>query len=234
MLKVIIEEIKENKEGIEIKANNNENNDVIQKKAGKKGKKRKSKVSHKKEKEKENENDVIKIEDINLEENINIEKKPTDKIRKIKNKTLISKSSMPSESKEDTLNTADKSVEEKGNMLEKTGKKGGKKKGKLLSKSSRPKDNQVELLISDYTEEDKKDMPSYIKIGKWIKKNIKYVLTYVGLNDITATEIIQEKIVKIKVFQNLKILQKKKQNQNILRMIKEVISHRYMIMVQMN
>ena len=152
-----IEEIKENKEGIEIKANNNENKDVIQKKAGKKGKKRKSKVSHKKEKEKENENDVIKIEDINLEENINIEKKPTDKIRKIKNKTLISKSSMPSESKEDTLNTADKSVEEKGNMLEKTGKKGGKKKGKLLSKSSRPKDNQVELLISDYTEEDKKD-----------------------------------------------------------------------------
>ena len=150
-----IEEIKENKEGIEIKANNNENKDVIQKKAGKKGKKRKSKVSHKKEKE--NENDVIKIEDINLEENINIEKKPTDKIRKIKNKTLISKSSMPSESKEDTLNTADKSVEEKGNMLEKTGKKGGKKKGKLLSKSSRPKDNQVELLISDYTEEDKKD-----------------------------------------------------------------------------
>ena len=152
-----IEEIKENKEGIEIKANNNENKDVIQKKAGKKGKKKKSKVSHKKEKEKENENDVIKIEDINLEENINIEKKPTDKIRKIKNKTLISKSSMPSESKEDTLNTADKSVEEKGNMLEKTGKKGGKKKGKLLSKSSRPKDNQVELLISDYTEEDKKD-----------------------------------------------------------------------------
>ena len=152
-----IEEIKENKEGIGIKANNNENKDVIQKKAGKKGKKRKSKVSHKKEKEKENENDVIKIEDINLEENINIEKKPTDKIRKIKNKTLISKSSMPSESKEDTLNTADKSVEEKGNMLEKTGKKGGTKKGKLLSKSSRPKDNQVELLISDYTEEDKKD-----------------------------------------------------------------------------
>ena len=166
-----IQEIKENKEKIEIKDNDNENKEVIQRKAGKKGKKIKSKLSHKKEKEKENENDEIKIEDINLEENINIEKKPTDKIRKIKNKTLISKSSMPSESKEETLNTADKSVEEKGNMLEKTGKKGGKRKGKLLSKSSRTKENQVELLISDNTEEDKKD--NHLEQTNIISKNSK-------------------------------------------------------------
>ena len=31
-------------------------------------------------------------------------------------------------------------------------------------------------------------VPNVTKIGKWVKKNIKYDLTYVGLNDITATE----------------------------------------------
>jgi len=167
-----IKEIKENKEGIEI---NNENKDVIQKKAGKKEKKRKSKISNKKgkEKDKEKENDEIKIEDINLEENINIEKiekKPTDKVKKKqKKKNLISKSSMPSESKEDTLNTTDKSVEEKGNMLEKNVKKGGKKKSKKLSKSSLQKG--VGLLKSDDNEDEENKKDIHLEQTKIISNN---------------------------------------------------------------
>ena len=46
-------------------------------------------------------------------------------------------------------------------------------------------------IIKQYDEEHKDDLvlvPNVTKIGKWIKKNIKYDLTYVGLNDITATE----------------------------------------------
>ena len=46
-------------------------------------------------------------------------------------------------------------------------------------------------IIKQYDEEHKDDLivvPSVTKIGKWIKQNIKYDLTYVGLNNITATE----------------------------------------------
>ena len=46
-------------------------------------------------------------------------------------------------------------------------------------------------IIKKYDEEHKDDLvvvPNVTKIGKWVKKNIKYDLTYVGLNDITATE----------------------------------------------
>ena len=31
-------------------------------------------------------------------------------------------------------------------------------------------------------------VPDVVKIGKWVKKNIKYDITYAGLNNITATE----------------------------------------------
>ena len=46
-------------------------------------------------------------------------------------------------------------------------------------------------IIKQYDDEHKDDLvlvPNVTKIGKWIKKNIKYDLTYLGLNDITATE----------------------------------------------
>jgi len=47
-------------------------------------------------------------------------------------------------------------------------------------------------IINNYDIEHKDDLtivPNVTKIGKWVKKNIKYDITYVGLNDITATEI---------------------------------------------
>jgi hypothetical protein len=47
-------------------------------------------------------------------------------------------------------------------------------------------------IIKNYNKEHRDDMvivPDVVKIGKWVKKNIKYDITYVGLNDITATEI---------------------------------------------
>lgn len=46
-------------------------------------------------------------------------------------------------------------------------------------------------IIKQYDEEHKDDLvvvPTVTKIGKWVKKNIKYDVTYIGLNDITATE----------------------------------------------
>ena len=46
-------------------------------------------------------------------------------------------------------------------------------------------------IIKKYDEEHKNDMlivPDVAKIGKWVKKNIKYDITYTGLNNITATE----------------------------------------------
>ena len=51
-------------------------------------------------------------------------------------------------------------------------------------------------IIRQYDEEHKDDIiivPSVVKIGKWVKKNIKYDITYVGLNDITATETLNNK-----------------------------------------
>ena len=46
-------------------------------------------------------------------------------------------------------------------------------------------------IINNYNIEHKDDLvvvPNVTKIGKWVKKNIKYDITYIGLNDITATE----------------------------------------------
>ena len=46
-------------------------------------------------------------------------------------------------------------------------------------------------IIKSYDKEHKHDLitvPTVTKIGKWIKKNIKYDITYVGLNDIGALE----------------------------------------------
>ena len=46
-------------------------------------------------------------------------------------------------------------------------------------------------IIKSYDKEHKNDLitvPAVTKIGKWIKKNIKYDITYVGLNDIGALE----------------------------------------------
>ena len=51
-------------------------------------------------------------------------------------------------------------------------------------------------IIFDYDKEHKDDIiivPTVAKIGKWVKKNIKYDITYVGRNDITATETFNEK-----------------------------------------
>ena len=46
-------------------------------------------------------------------------------------------------------------------------------------------------IIKQYDEEHKEDLikvPEVVKIGKWIKKNIKYDINYSGRNDITATD----------------------------------------------
>ena len=46
-------------------------------------------------------------------------------------------------------------------------------------------------IIKNYNKEHRDDMvivPDVVKIGKWVKKNIKYDITYAGLNNITATE----------------------------------------------
>ena len=46
-------------------------------------------------------------------------------------------------------------------------------------------------IIHNYDLEHKNDItivPNVTKIGKWVKQNIKYDITYIGLNDITATE----------------------------------------------
>ena len=46
-------------------------------------------------------------------------------------------------------------------------------------------------IINNYDLEHKNDItivPNVTKIGKWVKQNIKYDITYIGLNDITATE----------------------------------------------
>ena len=51
-------------------------------------------------------------------------------------------------------------------------------------------------IISQYDIEHKDDLilvPSVVKIGKWIKQNIKYDITYVGMNQITATETLNNK-----------------------------------------
>ena len=51
-------------------------------------------------------------------------------------------------------------------------------------------------IIKEYDEEHKNDLiivPSVVKIGKWVKKNIKYDITYVGTNDITASETLNNK-----------------------------------------
>ena len=59
-------------------------------------------------------------------------------------------------------------------------------------KSNKESFKKISLeIIKKYDEEHKDDLvvvPNVTKIGKWVKKNIKYDLTYVGLNDITATE----------------------------------------------
>ena len=51
-------------------------------------------------------------------------------------------------------------------------------------------------IIKQYDEEHKDDLiivPSVVKIGKWVKQNIKYDITYVGMNQITATETLNNK-----------------------------------------
>ena len=51
-------------------------------------------------------------------------------------------------------------------------------------------------IIVNYDKEHKEDLiivPTVTKIGKWVKANIKYDITYVGRNDITATETFQNK-----------------------------------------
>ena len=51
-------------------------------------------------------------------------------------------------------------------------------------------------IIKQYDSEHKDDLiivPSVVKIGKWIKQNIKYDITYVGMNEITATETLNNK-----------------------------------------
>jgi transglutaminase/protease-like cytokinesis protein 3 len=51
-------------------------------------------------------------------------------------------------------------------------------------------------IIKEYDAEHKNDLivvHSVVKIGKWVKKNIKYDITYVGTNDITASETLNNK-----------------------------------------
>ena len=55
----------------------------------------------------------------------------------------------------------------------------------------------AQKIIKNYDEEHKNDIvkvPDVVKIGKWIKKNIKYDLSYSGRNDITATETMNKRI----------------------------------------
>ena len=52
-------------------------------------------------------------------------------------------------------------------------------------------------MIKNYDIEHKNDIikvPDIVKVGKWVKKNIKYDLSYSGRNDITATETINNRI----------------------------------------
>ena len=54
-----------------------------------------------------------------------------------------------------------------------------------------------EQIIKNYDKEHKDDIvkvPDVVKIGKWIKNNIKYDLSYSGRNDISATETLNNKI----------------------------------------
>ena len=51
-------------------------------------------------------------------------------------------------------------------------------------------------IIKEYDEKHKNDIitvPSVVKIGKWVKNNIKYDLTFTGKNKITATETLNSK-----------------------------------------
>ena len=55
----------------------------------------------------------------------------------------------------------------------------------------------AEQIIKNYDQAHKNDIvkvPDVVKIGKWIKKNIKYDLSYSGRNDITATETLNNRI----------------------------------------
>ena len=55
----------------------------------------------------------------------------------------------------------------------------------------------AEQIIKNYDKENKDNLvkvPDVVKIGKWIKKNIKYDLSYSGRNDITATETLNNRI----------------------------------------
>ena len=55
----------------------------------------------------------------------------------------------------------------------------------------------AEQIIKNYDQEHKNDIikvPDVVKIGKWVKNNIKYDLSYSGRNDITATETLNNRI----------------------------------------
>ena len=55
----------------------------------------------------------------------------------------------------------------------------------------------AEQIIKNYDQAHKNDIvkvPDVVKIGKWVKNNIKYDLSYSGRNDITATETLNNRI----------------------------------------
>ena len=52
-------------------------------------------------------------------------------------------------------------------------------------------------IIEEYDKEHKNDLiqvPDFVKIGKWVHKNIKYNISYKGKNDITATETYNKRV----------------------------------------